>query len=230
MSSPPTGEAEEETRFSMVHPPGILDQKHKAVTWGLILEQMVTEVAMHPQGRSSRKNSRAILSRVQQLHSSGPGDTRMGVWLPRRLLSHVFSGHLFSTCISQSQFPSFKPRDTDEEMRLIYLLVFWDRVSLYSPGFPGTQSIVQAGLQLRNLPACLPCAGMKGVCHHCPAKTLKKTKTKTKKTLTSNYLCVLSAFLDTHAPEASRGRWVEQNCDFKSGQSYWRLRSFPPHW
>jgi hypothetical protein len=30
---------------------------------------------------------------------------------------------------------------------------FWDRVSLCSPGCPGTHSVNQAGLKLRNLPA-----------------------------------------------------------------------------
>ena len=30
---------------------------------------------------------------------------------------------------------------------------FWDRVSLYSPGCPGTHSVNQAGLKLRNPPA-----------------------------------------------------------------------------
>jgi hypothetical protein len=35
----------------------------------------------------------------------------------------------------------------------IYILVFLDRVSLYSPGCPGTHSVDQAGLQLRNPPA-----------------------------------------------------------------------------
>ena len=33
-------------------------------------------------------------------------------------------------------------------------LVFWDRVSLCSPGCPGTHSVDQAGLELRNPPAC----------------------------------------------------------------------------
>jgi hypothetical protein len=33
------------------------------------------------------------------------------------------------------------------------LLVFRDRVSLCSPGCPGTQSVDQAGLELRNPPA-----------------------------------------------------------------------------
>jgi hypothetical protein len=32
-------------------------------------------------------------------------------------------------------------------------LVFRDSVSLYSPGCPGTHSVDQAGLELRNLPA-----------------------------------------------------------------------------
>jgi hypothetical protein len=33
------------------------------------------------------------------------------------------------------------------------VLVFQDRVSLYSPGCPGTHSVDQAGLELRNPPA-----------------------------------------------------------------------------
>ena len=36
----------------------------------------------------------------------------------------------------------------------VCLFFFWffrDRVSLYSPGYPGTQSVDQAGLELRNL-------------------------------------------------------------------------------
>jgi hypothetical protein len=47
---------------------------------------------------------------------------------------------------------------------------FQDRVSLCSPGCPGTHSVDQAGLELRNLPACLPSAGIKGVCHHSPIR------------------------------------------------------------
>jgi hypothetical protein len=36
---------------------------------------------------------------------------------------------------------------------VVVVLVFRDRVSLCSPGCPGTHSIDQAGLELRNLPA-----------------------------------------------------------------------------
>jgi hypothetical protein len=35
----------------------------------------------------------------------------------------------------------------------LFVFVFPDRVSLYSPGCPGTHSVDQAGLGLRNLPA-----------------------------------------------------------------------------
>jgi hypothetical protein len=35
----------------------------------------------------------------------------------------------------------------------VCLFVFQDRVSLYSPGCPGTHFVDQAGLELRNLPA-----------------------------------------------------------------------------
>jgi hypothetical protein len=35
----------------------------------------------------------------------------------------------------------------------VLFLFFRDRVSLYSPGCPGTHFVDQAGLELRNLPA-----------------------------------------------------------------------------
>jgi hypothetical protein len=51
----------------------------------------------------------------------------------------------------------------------IYLKVFQDRVSLCIPGCPGTHSVDQAGLKLRNPPACAsPSAGIKGMHHHWP--------------------------------------------------------------
>jgi hypothetical protein len=36
---------------------------------------------------------------------------------------------------------------------VLFCFVFRDRVSLYSPGCPGTHSVDQVGLKLRNLPA-----------------------------------------------------------------------------
>jgi hypothetical protein len=35
----------------------------------------------------------------------------------------------------------------------VVVFIFQDRVSLYSPGCPGTHFVDQAGLELRNLPA-----------------------------------------------------------------------------
>jgi hypothetical protein len=35
----------------------------------------------------------------------------------------------------------------------LFILVYRDRVSLYRPGYPGTHSVAQAGLELRNPPA-----------------------------------------------------------------------------
>jgi hypothetical protein len=35
---------------------------------------------------------------------------------------------------------------------ILFWFGFWDRVSLYSPGCPGTHFVDQAGLKLRNLP------------------------------------------------------------------------------
>jgi hypothetical protein len=38
----------------------------------------------------------------------------------------------------------------------LLLLFFWDRVSLCSPGCPGTHSVAQAGLKLRDPPVNVP--------------------------------------------------------------------------
>jgi hypothetical protein len=49
-----------------------------------------------------------------------------------------------------------------------FFLVFRDRVSLYSPGYPGPHSVDQAGLELRNPPASAsPVLGLK-VCATTP--------------------------------------------------------------
>jgi hypothetical protein len=72
------------------------------------------------------------------------------------------------------------------------VLVFRDRVSLYSPGCPGTHFVDQTGLELRNLPA---------VCAHLVISRLKspqkkknekekKEKEKKKKKERKTYLCL----------------------------------------
>jgi hypothetical protein len=43
--------------------------------------------------------------------------------------------------------------DVPSKLPFFFLVCFQDRVSLYSPGCPGTHFVDQAGLQLRNPPA-----------------------------------------------------------------------------
>jgi hypothetical protein len=58
-----------------------------------------------------------------------------------------------------------KSTGQEESSLLIWFgLVFRDRVSLYSPGCPGTHSVDQSGRTQKS--ACLPSAGTKGVRHH----------------------------------------------------------------
>ena len=61
-------------------------------------------------------------------------------------------------------------------------MVFWDRVSLCnSPNCPGTHSVSQVGLELIEILLPLPpSAGIKGMCHYCPAifKNFKDSKKK----------------------------------------------------
>jgi hypothetical protein len=54
---------------------------------------------------------------------------------------------------------------TDFYFFIFLFLVFRDRVSLCSPGCPGTHFVDQAGLELGNPPASAS-AGIKGMHHH----------------------------------------------------------------
>ena len=64
----------------------------------------------------------------------------------------------------------------NSDLRCLFSFLFFifrDRVSLYTPGCPGTHSVDQAGFELRNLPASTSqSAGITGVCHHRPARCL----------------------------------------------------------
>jgi hypothetical protein len=51
------------------------------------------------------------------------------------------------------------------------VLVFWDRVSLYSPCCPGTHFVDQAGLELRNPASAFRVLGLKA-CFIMPGKVL----------------------------------------------------------
>lgn len=49
---------------------------------------------------------------------------------------------------------------------LVWYLVFQDRVSLCSSGWPATCFMDQTGLELRDLPICLQNPGIEGTHHH----------------------------------------------------------------
>ena len=63
-----------------------------------------------------------------------------------------------------------------------------------SPGCSGTHSVDQAGLELRNSPACLPSAGIKGMCHHAQLAVFKE---------------VYSVFLDSYWPLLQEGLGIK---------------------
>jgi hypothetical protein len=58
----------------------------------------------------------------------------------------------FSTPVPDAILPLAAIRDSFFVV-LFWFLVFRNRVSLCSPGYPGTHSVDQAGLELRNPPA-----------------------------------------------------------------------------
>jgi hypothetical protein len=51
---------------------------------------------------------------------------------------------------------------------ILFTYLFRDRISLHSPGCPGTHSVDQAGLKLTEILLPLPpeSTGIKGKCHH----------------------------------------------------------------
>jgi hypothetical protein len=55
-------------------------------------------------------------------------------------------------CLGDATWPQI-PIDNVVSFFFFFFLVFRDRVSLCSPGWPGTHSVDQAGLKLRNPPA-----------------------------------------------------------------------------
>jgi hypothetical protein len=63
------------------------------------------------------------------------------------------SGVLTHWAISPAPLPIFISKIEAANSFFILFLAFQDRVSLYSPGCPGTHSVNQAALKLRNLPA-----------------------------------------------------------------------------
>ena len=75
-----------------------------------------------------------------------------------------------------------------------FFFFFGDRVSLCSPGYSGTHSVDQAGLELRNPPASASqVKGIKGVSHHRPAIFINSGRVLLSLFVTS---CVKSTWLE----------------------------------
>ncbi|GAB1294326.1 Ceroid-lipofuscinosis, neuronal 6 [Apodemus speciosus] len=86
-------------------------------------------------------------------------------YIPFFLILFMYFSGCFTTAKAESRTPG--PALLLVVPSGLYYCVYRDRVSLCSPGCPGTHSVDQAGLELRNPPASAsPSAGIKGVRHH----------------------------------------------------------------
>ena len=71
-------------------------------------------------------------------------------------LEETLSDFILRTNVSFKIFLTLQPQTPFIKTSFLFcfvLFVFWDRVSLCSPGCPGAHSVDQAGLKLRNPPA-----------------------------------------------------------------------------
>jgi hypothetical protein len=79
---------------------------------------------------------------------------RLSSLMPRCSFWPSHFSHLCSSCSLLYNWLSSKPSDCAWIFVCLFVcFVFRDRVSLYSPGHPGTHFVDQAGLELRNPPA-----------------------------------------------------------------------------
>jgi hypothetical protein len=125
----------------------------------------------------------------------------------------VVMGCIPLNCKAEQTFPSRVPscqvfgHSNVERNSFFFFLIFRDRVSLWSPGCPGTHSVNQAGLELRNPPAsAFQVLGLK-VC---------ATIARQKETLT----CTCKTKLQFHVLTISVG---EEACDIL--HAIWRIHT-----
>jgi len=81
----------------------------------------------------------------------------------------------------------------------VFVFVFPEWISLFSSGCPGTSSVDQIGLKLRDLSACLPSAHIIGICHQHPSLLLCRTKDhQSTNSITSKRLGFLHMLIRNH--------------------------------
>ena len=83
--------------------------------------------------------------------------------------THLLPGNM----LNAGSICSFKTLQTNRISDPDFFLAFQDRVSLYSPGCPGTGSVDQAGLELRTTSSALRLLALKVHHHPRPASSPK---------------------------------------------------------
>jgi hypothetical protein len=73
--------------------------------------------------------------------------------VPNFVLENTEVNNSYNSCLPDGSNSLVKITPILMESLFFVVLVFRDRVSLCSPGCPGTHSVDQAGLELRNPPA-----------------------------------------------------------------------------
>jgi hypothetical protein len=119
---------------------------------------------------------------------------------------------------------------------VVIVVVVVPPLSLCSPGCPGTHSVDQAGLKLRNPPASASQnAGIKSVCHHCleGAALIKKTFNWGWLTVSEVPSIIIMAGSMTHSGRHGAGkvyiliRMPPGDCTFRGG-GMWSLSTRSP--
>jgi hypothetical protein len=97
-------------------------------------------------------------------------DFNLSIWRQREVDLCEFAASLvykMSSRIAKAT-PKYLSQKKQKVILFIYLFIWlFETGFLCSPACPGTHSVDQTGLELRNPPASsIPSAGIKGVCHH----------------------------------------------------------------
>jgi hypothetical protein len=144
------------------------------------------------------------------------------VYILRLLDSEIaFSSFLFVMC---TDFNS----EECSQRGYYYYYYFWDRVSLCSPGCPGTHSVDQPGLELRNSPA--PASQVMGLkaCATTPGEAIIKMCSFDSSVSCAGDWCILKNGTDhTHYP--LNQVLISINSDMSNTFFFWIRQPMPSY-